>query len=366
MNRRDFIKKSLIAGTVVAAGAATGGYIFIDKTADGKFMESFGKLPSGNRLELIKQSPNYKDGQFQNEVPTTVMTGNKSGFQTMWEFLTEKRKDLAPAQPVPSVKTDLKSLPKDKDLIIWFGHSSYLLQVNGIKILVDPVLIQGSPVKFINKPYPGTDIYKPQDIPEVDFLVISHDHWDHLDYFTVKELKSKIKNIVVPLGVGEHFEYWNVSLNNITELDWYKEAEIGGTKFYCLPARHFSGRSIFRNKTLWASFVVEFADGKKVYIGGDSGYGPHFKYIGEHFPNMDLAILENGQYNRDWNQIHTMPEELTKEMQELNAKRYVTVHHSKYTLSKHSWDDPLKAEQQAAKDSNKNLLVLTIGKPEEI
>ena len=252
-----------------------------------------------------------------------------------------------------------------EDLIIWFGHSSYLLQVNGTKILVDPILIQGSPVKFINKPYFGTDIYKPQDMPNVDFLIISHDHWDHLDYFTVKELKSKVKNIVVPLGVGENFEYWNFPLNKITELDWYKNAEINGIKFYCLPARHFSGRSLFRNKTLWASFIVEFDNGKTVYIGGDSGYGPHFKYIGEHFPNIDLAILENGQYNQDWNQIHTMPKELTIIMQELNAKKYVTVHHSKYTLSKHSWDEPLKVEQQSAKDSNKELLVLTIGKPDE-
>ena len=187
-----------------------------------------------------------------------------------------------------------------------------------------------------------------------------------MDYFTVKELKSKIKNIIVPLGVGEHFEYWKFPLDKITELDWYKDAEVNGTKFYCLPARHFSGRSIFRNKTLWASFVVEFANGKKVYIGGDSGYGPHFKYTGEHFPNIDLAILENGQYNQDWNQIHTMPEELGIAMQELNAKQYITVHHSKYTLSKHSWNDPLKAELQAAKYSNKDLLVLTIGKPQEI
>jgi len=328
--------------------------------------KSFGKLPSGNRLELIKQSPNYKNGQFQNEVPTTVMTGDKNGFQTMWEFLTEKREDLKPTEPIPSVKTDLNNLPEDKDFIVWFGHSSYLLQVNGTRILVDPVLVSGSPVKFFNKPYPGTDIYKPNDIPEVDFLIISHDHWDHLDYDTLKEIRSKVKNIVVPLGVGSHLEYWNFPVNKITELDWYKDTEINGIKFYCLPARHFSGRSFFRNKTLWASFVVEFGNGKKVYIGGDSGYGPHFKYIGEHFPNIDLAILENGQYNQDWNQIHTMPEELTKEMQELNAKEYVTVHHSKYTLSKHSWDDPLKAELQAAKDSNKNLLVLTIGKSQEI
>ena len=328
--------------------------------------KSFGKLPSGNRLETIKQSPNYKNGEFQNEIPTTVMTGKESSIKAMWDFLTNKPKNTEPTEPIPSVKTDLNNLPKDKDFIVWFGHSSYLLQVNGTKVLVDPVLVSGSPVKFINKAYQGTDIYKPNDIPEVDFLVISHDHWDHLDYDTLKEIRSKVKNIVVPLGVGSHLEYWNFSANNITELDWYKDTKINDINFYCLPARHFSGRSLFRNKTLWASFVVKFGNGKKVYIGGDSGYGPHFKYIGEHFPNIDLAILENGQYNQDWNQIHTMPEELTKEMNELNAKQYVTVHHSKFTLSKHSWDDPLKAELQAAKDSNKNLLVLTIGEPEEI
>ena len=123
---------------------------------------------------------------------------------------------------------------------------------------------------------------------------------------------------------------------------------------------------MFRNKTLWASFVVEFPNGKKVYIGGDSGYGPHFKVIAEKFPNIDLAILENGQYNQDWNQIHTMPEELGLVMQELNAKKYITVHHLKYTLSKHTWDDPLNAEINAAKQANKELLVLTIGKPQEI
>ena len=328
--------------------------------------KSFGKLPNGDRLELIKQSLNYKDGQFQNELPTTIMTGKESSVKAMWDFLTNKPKNTEPTEPIPSVKTDLNNLPEDKDFIVWFGHSSYLLQVNGTRVLVDPVFVSGSPVKLFNKPYLGTDIYKPNDIPEVDFLVISHDHWDHLDYDTLKEIRSKIKNIVVPLGVGSHLEYWNFPANKIAELDWYKDTQINGIKFYCLPARHFSGRSIFRNKTLWASFVVEFGNGKKVYIGGDSGYGPHFKYIGEHFPNIDLAILENGQYDQDWNQIHTMPEELTKEMQELNAKKYVTVHHSKYTLSKHSWDDPLNAELNAAKQSNKDLFVLTIGKPEEI
>jgi L-ascorbate metabolism protein UlaG (beta-lactamase superfamily) len=327
---------------------------------------SFGRNPQGERLARVKKSPNYKNGQFQNELPTEVMTGNKSGFRTMWEFLTEKRTNLSPKEPVPSVRTDLKSLPEDKDYMVWFGHSAYMLQLSGKKIIVDPALLSGSPVSFVNRPYPGTGIYSPDDMPDADFLIISHDHWDHLDYKTAMAMKSRIKHIITPLGVGEHFEYWGFPNDILTELDWHESAELEGFVFHCLPARHFSGRSLTRNKTLWGSFVIKTPNGKTIYIGGDSGYGPHFKYIGEHYPGLTLAILENGQYNEDWSQIHTMPAQLTQEMRELKAKKYITVHHSKYTLSKHSWDDPLKAEKQAAEESNTDLAVLIIGQPYEI
>ena len=336
-----------------------GVFAFVNQT-------SFGRTPRGERLARIKQSAHYKNGHFENELPTTTMTGDKSTIRAMWEFLTVHPKNLRPDKPVPNVKTDLNNLPKDKDFIVWFGHSAYLLQLAEKRILVDPALLSGSPVSFFNKPYDGTDLYKPEDMPDVDFLVISHDHWDHLDYETVKALQNRIGHIITPLGVGEHFEYWGFNKNKIIELDWHEKSLQDGFTFHCLPARHFSGRGLIPNKALWGSFIVQTPNGKTVYIGGDSGYSIHFKWIGEYFPNINLAILENGQYNKDWNQIHTMPHELTKEMQELKAKTYITVHHLKYTLSKHSWDEPLKVEQEAAKQANVNLEVLTIGQPAEI
>ena len=220
---------------------------------------SFGRLPSGKRLERIRQSPNYVDGEFHYPVKTEVMTSSKSGMAAMWEFVTQPRKDTKPSQPVPSEKTDLQSLPCDIDYIVWFGHSSYLLQVEGKRLLVDPVFYKAAPVSWVNRPYPGTDLWKPSDMPPCDWLLISHDHWDHLDYHAVKELKSSITCVLLPLGVGEHFERWGFSETMLTELDWQESADLGdGFIIYCLPARHFSGRGLRRNKALWASFLLRF------------------------------------------------------------------------------------------------------------
>lgn len=364
MRRTDFgvmkkLKKMMILLLSILVIVAVGIGLFVSQP-------SFGRFPRGERLKRIKKSAHYKKGQFQNELPTTTMTGNKSTLRALWEFLTVHPDNLEPSGPVPSVKTDLATLALTQDQIVWFGHSAYLLQLGGKRILVDPALVSGAPVAFLNKPYPGTDLYKPEDLPEIDYLIISHDHWDHLDYQTVRAIKERVKHVITPLGIGEYFEYWGYPVSKLTELDWYESADVDGFTFHCLPARHFSGRGLKPNKTLWGSFVVETPAHKKVYIGGDSGYSTHFKWIAEHYPNLDLAILENGQYNEDWNQIHTMPHELTQEMKELGAKTYVTVHHSKFTLSKHAWDEPLAVEKQAAREANVALKVLTIGKPEEI
>lgn len=312
--------------------------------------KSFGRLPRGERLERIQKSPNYQDGQFRYPEATEVMTGSKSGFRTMWEFLTESRKDTRPTQPVPTEKTDLSTLQND-DCIVWFGHSSYLLQIEGKRILVDPVFYKAAPVSFVNRPYQGTDLWKPSDMPPVDWLLISHDHWDHLDYQAVKELLPSVKGALLPLGVGEHFEYWGYPKEKLIELDWNEHSDLGdGFSLHCLPARHFSGRGLTRNKTLWASFLLKTPSGRQIFIGGDGGYGPHFKEIGQKFQGIDLAILENGQYNEDWAQIHTMPAELPKVCHDLGAKEVITVHHSKYTLSKHPWDAPRQNEDALEQD----------------
>lgn len=327
---------------------------------------SFGRLPRGERLERIKRSPHYRNGIFENIHPTPLMTSDKGRFEGIWKFLFSNKDGLYPKEPTPVIKTDLKSLPTDTDWIVWFGHSSYLLQLDGKKILVDPVFCIASPVSFINKPFKGTDVYRPEDMPDIDYLVISHDHWDHLDYKTVKQLKNRIRKVICPLGVGEHFEYWGFDKDSLVELDWQEKAALdSGFTVHCLPARHFSGRGLTANKTLWASFLVE-APSSKVYMGGDGGYDTHFEEIGKQHPDINLAILENGQYNDEWRYIHTMPIDLGRAANDLKAKQIMTVHHSKYALARHSWNEPLENEVRAAKEYAFNLTVPVIGQVVEL
>lgn len=323
---------------------------------------SFGRQPSGERLERIKRSPNYFDGQFKNLESTELMTGEKSRWKSLWEFISSDRSALKPDHPIPAMKTDLKAIPKDSNLMVWFGHSSYLLQINDKRILADPVFYSAAPVSFINKPFEGTDIYKPEDMPEIDYLMISHDHWDHLDYKTVKELKKKTGKVICPLGVGSHFERWGYDKKKLVELDWYESIRLDSSfTVHCMPARHFSGRGLKSNKTLWASYLID-AGTLKVYMGGDSGYGIHFKEIGDKYPGIDWAILENGQYSKNWKYIHTMPEQLHRAAKDLKAKNIVTVHHSKYSLSDfHRWDEPTGNAERLRRDTTLHVAIPKIG-----
>lgn len=320
-----------IAGTVVVLAAIV--IAFINQP-------SFGRLPRGERLERIKRSPNYRDGEFKNLHPTVLMTSQANRVQAMWSFLFGEKTGIVPENPVPVIKTDLKNLPEE-DCMVWFGHSSYLLQLSGKKILVDPVFYTGSPLTFVNKPFPGTDIYKPEDMPDIDYLIISHDHWDHLDYRTVKQLRSRIGRVICPLGVGEHFEYWGFEPGRLVEMDWGECRQLtDGFTVSCFPSRHFSGRGLTANQTLWASFLLD-TPSSKVYIGGDGGYDAHFADIGKQHRDIDLAILENGQYNEAWRYIHTMPRQLEQAVRDVGARKTVTVHHSKFALARHPWDEPL-------------------------
>lgn len=349
-------KWCMIAGIIIGIGAlfAVAVIAFINQP-------KFGRLPQGARLERVKHSPQYRDGAFHNQHPTTLMTSDKGRFRILWSFLFADKTGLYPEEPIPTIKTDLTTLDRKQDALVWFGHSSYLLQLDGKRILVDPVFCAAAPVSFVNKPFEGTAIYKPEDMPDIDYLVITHDHWDHLDYQTIKQLKSRIRKVICPLGVGEHFEYWGFDKNDLIELDWQEHATpSSGFSIHCLPARHFSGRGLKSNQTLWASFLVE-TPSQKVYIGGDGGYGTHFAEIGTLYPQIDLAMLENGQYNADWKYIHTMPLCLGQVAKDLKADKIVTVHHSKYALAKHRWDEPLKNEVKAAQDDSLHLIVPVIG-----
>ena len=322
---------------------------------------SFGSLPQGARLERIKRSPHYRDGQFNNLHPTQMMTSDEGRFGAMLSFLFRKTENLRPENEVPVIKTDLHKLGRDENVLIWFGHSSYFIQVDGKRFLVDPVFWMASPVSFVNKPFKGTDVYKPEDMPDIDYLVISHDHWDHLDYRTVKSLKDRVGKVICGLGVGEHFEYWGYDKDRLVELDWYEDAVLeNGFAVHCLPTRHFSGRGLKANQTLWASFLIK-TPSQKIYMAGDGGYDSHFEEIGKRFPDIDLAILENGQYNEGWSLIHLMPSDMAKAAKDLKAKKIMTVHHSKYALAKHPWNEPLTNEKKMQEQDSLNMMIPEIG-----
>lgn len=322
---------------------------------------AFGRLPSGERLRRIERSSNYRDGAFRNLHPTPQIVSRKGFVGTMWEFLFRKDTRLEPSEPIPVVKTDLKELPREADVLVWFGHASCLLQTDGVRVLVDPVLTSRWPMSWMFRPFPGSDAYAPEDIPAVDILLITHDHWDHLDYHTLRQLKERIGRIVCPLGVGAHLEYWGFDPGRITEMDWDENTTVGdGFTVHCLPARHFSGRTLVRNRTLWASFLLK-TPSRRIFLSGDGGYDTHFARIGERFAPIDLAVLENGQYNADWRYIHVLPEEQARVIRDLNPDRAVSVHHSKYALSRHPWDEPLELLTQTAQRDSLPLLTPRIG-----
>lgn len=346
----------------------------------------------------IAHSSNFVNGVAKNYESTEVMTDSRQIAESFGESMGDLRESSGesseskrestseskfkailsllrvPNITIPSVKSDLSAM-KQRDSFVWFGHSSYMLNLGGKTLLIDPILNDNAaPLPFIIAPFKGADIYAPSDIPAIDFLIITHNHYDHLSKKTLRALLGKVKNAIVPLGVGKYLKAWGLDEDKITELDWGEVAEFGAFRFHCLTARHFSGRGITDgNKSLWASFLLEYGadfngessgnsrnfgeskkprdsrdshknprESKKIFFGGDSGYGAHFAKFGKKFGAIDLAFLENGQYNTQWAKIHAFPHQTLQIAQDLNAKSIMTVHNAKFKLSTHEWNEPLE------------------------
>jgi len=325
--------------------------------------KTFGENPSGTRLSDIEKSHNYKDRFFHNLSLTRLMADNSSLVKNLWKFMN-KPKATIPPKPLPSVQTDLKTIQSRNPVIVWFGHSSYFIRINGKNILVDPVFSgNASPFTFGAKSFAGTDVYNVEDFPEIDILILTHDHYDHLDSKTILKLKPKVKHIVTSLGVGSHLIYWGFNENSFTEFDWWDHKMIDGDiDIIAVPARHFSGRSLVRNKTLWSSFIL-ISGGYRIFIGGDSGYDSHFRLIGEKYGPFDIALLESGQYNEQWPDIHMMPENTVQASRDLKASVLMPVHWGKFALGLHPWDEPVKRVLQKAKDLQVKVVTPLIGEP---
>lgn len=327
-----------------------GGYLFLHS-------KPFGKNPDPQEIS----SPNFFNGEFKNQSPTRLLKDAKERWSVLKKTFTDKHPDNRPLKPIASVKTNIKELPTDEDQLIWFGHSSLYLQVNALKILIDPVLYSASPIKFFNKSFQSTHLYKAEDFPEIDYIVLTHDHWDHLDYHTIRRLHKTTKHFICPIGVGSHLKHWGVSSSKITEVDWYDKINAeNGLKITALPARHFSGRGLKSNPTLWASYMLESSYGN-IYLSGDTGYDKHFKEIKSMFPEISIAVLENGQYNEDWEDIHMMPDDLVQTIDDLHPDMVLTIHHSKYALARHAWYEPLELISAIASKKHINLLAPKIG-----
>ena len=322
---------------------------------------SFGRLPRGERLERIRRSPNYRDGQFRNLHPTPQMTSDKGFAGSMWGILFGSKERREPASALPVLKPDLHRLERAEDALVWFGHSSYLLQLDGVRLLVDPVLTDKWPMSLFFSPFKGTDVFSPEDMPDVDCLIVTHDHWDHLDYRTVMQLKERIGRVVCPLGVGEHFEYWGFNSDRIVELDWNEAARHRTGSESCLPARHFSGARVAAQP-----FALGLVFSGEPFAAGLSCRRRWLRCaLRRDRPPVRAdrpgGEVENRQYNADWHYIHLMPEKLPDAIRDLRPARVLTVHHSKFALSRHAWDEPLKNAAEAAAGDGFVLLQPMIG-----
>jgi L-ascorbate metabolism protein UlaG (beta-lactamase superfamily) len=331
-----------------------------------RFAERIGSDPRGERLARIQASPNYKDGKFQNLMATNMDMPPAKMLSTMWEFI-RGGEGREPRTVIPTVAFDVArwdAVPDSAIAVAWFGHSTLLLKVGGVTILTDPVFGErASTFSFAGPKRFAYDMHMTTArLPKVDVVLLSHDHYDHLDHATVLELRSKVDRWVMPLGVGAHLEAWGVPAAQISEHDWWEQVVVQGVELTLTPTRHFSGRGLTnRFSTLWGAWVLR-SGAKRVYFGADSGPHDTFAEIGRRFGPFDLVLLECGAYNDNWADIHMRPEETAAAARDLGAKVLMPIHWAKFSLAMHPWKEPVERVMRSASDLGIPLLTPRIGR----
>lgn len=336
------------------------GFIFI------KTSKEFGGKASEAQLNYYATLNNYSDGSFRNLDNVEMQS---MGFWETVKLLPQFFRNAPGRRPdkdLPRETLDSLALTQVADTSMfanWFGHSAILLQLHGKKIMIDPMLgPTPAPHPTLGKQRytPGLPIQAEQ-LPALDIVLFSHDHYDHLDYGTITKIKDKTSLFLVPLGIANHLIRWGVDSAKIKEFQWWESIEIDGYTYICTPAQHFSGRGLSdRGATLWCSWVVQH-QGTNVYFSGDSGYGRHFKEIGEKYGPFDFAMMECGQYNEKWKEIHMMPEQTAQAAKDIQAKAFMPIHWGAFTLSLHDWDEPVKRVSVAADKLGLRLITPIIG-----
>ncbi len=341
------------------------GLLVITYFAFTNFYPSFGGNISKEQKLVYQESKQFKDGKFINKNPVPKDLSFSETAKLVYTFFTTKVPNGRPKEDLKTTKLDSASIAdyKGEARMVWFGHSSFLLQINGKTILLDPMFGKvAAPLAMLggnrfNETFP-LEIEK---LPKIDAVVFSHDHYDHLDYESVLKIKDKTNHFYVPLGISAHLEAWDIPSHKITELDWWQNTQLEGLNLVCTPAQHFSGRKMNNSQsTLWSSWIIQ-SKTENIYFSGDSGYAPHFKEIGDKYGPFDLALMECGQYNQMWSDIHMMPEETAQAGIDVQAKKIMPIHWAGFKLALHEWTDPIERVTKKANELNLEVITPKIG-----
>ncbi|MBU0528722.1 MBL fold metallo-hydrolase [bacterium] len=323
------------------------------------FAPVFGNNSKGASKTIIENSPNYIDGKFQNLVPTKMDFRKGEDYNS--EYIATANIGKRPKRPLPSVKFNKANFAEnDANSITWFGHSIILFKLEKRIIIVDPVFNNASPFSAIlgPKPFKYENNICAKNLPNnIDVVLITHDHYDHLEYKTIKEIHSKVDKFLVPLGNKAHLMKWGVPDSKIEEFDWYDNFSYGNIDFTFTPTRHFSGRALRdRFASLWGGWIIKSIS-NNFYISGDGGYSDEFKVIGNKYGPFDIVFIENGAYNPRWENIHLFPEQGVQASLDAQAKIALPIHWGKFSLSSHSWSEPI--DRFAKEAEKRNLTIAT-------
>jgi L-ascorbate metabolism protein UlaG (beta-lactamase superfamily) len=326
-------------------------------------LPAFGRRATGARLARMEASPQFIGGRFENTPPQDTDT---AWLQTVRLYRQGfVRSPTFPIPVVPIAPERLQQPPPPGVRAFWLGHATALVEIDGVRILTDPVLsdrvspVPIGPTRFHAPPIPLAAL------TGIDAVVISHDHYDHLDMPTVRHLAGHGTHFYVGLGVGAHLERWGVPAAQIHELDWWDTAEVGGVRITCAPSRHYSGRRAMDNSTLWSSWLLRGRD-RAVYFSGDTGYGPHFAEIRRRLGAVDLTLMKVGAYGETWLDIHMDPESAVRAHQDLAARVLLPIHWATFDLSYHAWEEPIVRTLSAAAKAGVQVVTPRVGEPVEL
>lgn len=354
------IKKLAIAIVLIAGLPVLALVLFFS------FAPQVGAPPTGNHREQISTSAQYSDGEFVNSLPTGL--GNPASI--MWKAGRQYFTDMEAREPqqvittVPFDASGFEAIGEEEVAITWFGHSTVLISIAGHTLLADPVF--GARASMFSFAGPEHFAYAPRasldELPPIDAVIISHDHYDHLDHYAISVLKDRVEKFYVPLGVGSHLRSWGVPEQNIIELDWWEEAMFSDKlTLVATPSRHFSGRGLTdRNATLWASWSL-IGGSRRVFFSGDSGYFPGFKEIGDRYGPFDFVMMECGAYNELWADIHLMPEQSAQAFRDLRGRVLMPIHWGKFNLALHPWKEPVQRLHAAMKGDQRIIAQPRVG-----